>query len=568
MVKTNEILWKVESIIRGEVQAERIIHLILSNAYRYACVNNLIYHKNDYLLDQSKHMNEHISEGIISKINELLDDLGLDGIRELVYELLFGKSYGKISPIQNSNKFISDLAYELLEMEGEGNVVFDLGSGIGSFLANVYKKSQDKKIILKNLIGVEINAEQANLSQMALLLLSDGSVCPRIINSDGLDGDNYVFNKGYSFPPLGMRSLFNEKRRSYISDIYFSNSNSAEWVFIDSLLMGLRDSNPGSRAIAIVSGRALFNNSDLIYRNMLLKKGRLEGIIELPAGALSFTGIKAFMLVFSNNDNKEVRFVDASNVVSAENRRYVNFELPVKTIKEMYYSKDVKKKTISELINVTNLTPSTIVLDTLDIKKMENGVVLKDVAGVLLGNQYTRSIFDNKGLLSDKKTGYRILTSSDIEDGAVNWENLQSINYKDTKFDKFAVKYGDVVVTSKSSKVKTVVVDIEPKEKILVTGGMLIIRPDQTKLNPTYLKMFLDSDEGKSALKSIQKGVTILTISASSLSTIVVPLIDMKKQEEKAYKYNARLSTLIAYRKEIQRIENSLTNLLKEEEED
>lgn len=568
MVKTNEILWKVESIIRGEVQAERIIHLILSNAYRYACVNNLIYHKNDYLLDQSKHMNEHISEGIISKINELLDDLGLDGIRELVYELLFGKSYGKISPIQNSNKFISDLAYELLEMEGEGNVVFDLGSGIGSFLANVYKKSQDKKIILKNLIGVEINAEQANLSQMALLLLSDGSVCPRIINSDGLDGDNYVFNKGYSFPPLGMRSLFNEKRRSYISDIYFSNSNSAEWVFIDSLLMGLRDSNPGSRAIAIVSGRALFNNSDLIYRNMLLKKGRLEGIIELPAGALSFTGIKAFMLVFSNNDNKEVRFVDASNVVSAENRRYVNFELPVKTIKEMYYSKDVKKKTISELINVTNLTPSTIVLDTLDIKKMENGVVLKDVAEVLLGNQYTRSIFDNKGLLSDKKTGYRILTSSDIEDGAVNWENLQSINYKDTKFDKFAVKYGDVVVTSKSSKVKTVVVDIEPKEKILVTGGMLIIRPDQTKLNPTYLKMFLDSDEGKSALKSIQKGVTILTISASSLSTIVVPLIDMKKQEEKAYKYNARLSTLIAYRKEIQRIENSLTNLLKEEEED
>jgi hypothetical protein len=518
VVKTNEILWKVESIIRGEVQAERIIHLILSNAYRYACVNNLIYHKNDYLLDQSKHMNEHISEGIISKINELLDDLGLDGIRELVYELLFGKSYGKISPIQNSNKFISDLAYELLEMEGEGNVVFDLGSGIGSFLANVYKKSQDKKIILKNLIGVEINAEQANLSQMALLLLSDGSVCPRIINSDGLDGDNYVFNKGYSFPPLGMRSLFNEKRRSYISDIYFSNSNSAEWVFIDSLLMGLRDSNPGSRAIAIVSGRALFNNSDLIYRNMLLKKGRLEGIIELPAGALSFTGIKAFMLVFSNNDNKEVRFVDASNVVSAENRRYVNFELPVKTIKEMYYSKDVKKKTISELINVTNLTPSTIVLDTLDIKKMENGVVLKDVAGVFLGNQYTISIFDNKGLLSDKKTGYRILTSSDIEDGAVNWENLQSINYKDTKFDKFAVKYGDVVVTSKSSKVKTVVVDIEPKEKILVTGGMLIIRPDQTKLNPTYLKMFLDSDEGKSALKSIQKGVlSLLSVQAASL---------------------------------------------------
>ncbi len=53
--------------------------------------------------------------------------------------------------------------------------------------------------------------------------------------------------------------------------------------------------------------------------------------------------------------------------------------------------------------------------------------------------------------------------------------------FKNRKFDKFAVKFGDVIVTSKSSKIKTVVIDIEPKEKILVTGGMLIVRPQSDK---------------------------------------------------------------------------------------
>ena len=160
------------------------------------------------------------------------------------------------------------------------------------------------------------------------------------------------------------------------------------------------------------------------------------------------------------------------------------------------------------------------------------------------------------------------MTSSDIEDGVVSWSNLQSIDYKDNKFDKFAVKYGDVVVTSKSSKVKTVVVDIEPKEKILVTGGMLIVRPDQEKLNPTYLKMFLDSKDGQAAIKSIQKGVAIVTITASGLETIEVPLIDISKQEKKADIYNMKLSTLIAYKNEIRKIESSLEDILSDNEEE
>lgn len=561
VAKTNEILFKIESIIRGETLGERSSYLVISNAYQYACNNNLIYYKNEELLAIAREMNEHISSEVIDRLNDLYDELGIEGIRTLLYDLLSGKNNGPRTFIESSNNYISELANDLLEVDGAGHIVMDFGSGTGNFLANVYKKAHDNKFVLKDLIGIEINVEQAHISQMALSILSDGSVNPQIVIGNALEKINYPYTKAYVFPPLGMRKLLNDDfRRSFLfQDMYLSNRNTAEWLFIDNMLSGLL----GDRAVALVTGKALFSNTDIEYRNKLVSSGWLEGIIELPAGSLSFTGVKVYMLVFSKNNTK-VKFVDASNVIGVENKRYVNLELPIKTIEDMYYSKDVKTKPIEELIDVSNLCPSTIMLD---VKKLENGVELKELADVFIGNQYTLGVFESKGLISDKKTGYRILTSSDIENGMVRWEALRSVDMKDNKFDKFAVQFGDVVVTSKSSKVKTVVVDMEPKEKILVTGGMLIVRPQLDKLNPTYLKMFLDSDLGQSALKSIQKGTVIVTVTASGLSTIEVPMIDINKQQEKAERYNEKLSTLAAYKQEIERIENSLKNLFEEEED-
>lgn len=561
MAKTNDTLIKLNSIVRGETLGEKSSYIVISNAYIYACRNNLIYYKDDELLTTAYKMNEYVSSEAVERLNNLYNTIGLDGIRNLIYDLLSGKYNEPKSFIESSSNYISELANDLLEIDGTENIVMDFGSGTGNFLANVYKKACENKIVLKDLIGIEINIEQAHISQMALSVLSNGSVNPKIIIGNSLEKISHSYTKAYVFPPLGLKKLLNsEFRKSFLfQDTYLSNRNSAEWIFIDSMLSGFSV----ERAVALVSGKALFSIADIEYRNKLISSGWLEGIIELPVGSLSFVGTKVYMLIFSKN-NKKVKFVDTSNVIGVENKRYVNLELPVKKIKDMYYSKDVKTKTIDELIDTPNLCPSII---TLNVKEIKNGVELKELAKVLTGNQYTLGVFENKGLISEQKTGYKILTSSDIENGMVRWELLKSVYIKDNKFDKFAVQYGDVIVTSKSSKVKTVVIDIEPKEKILVTGGMLIVRPQLDKLNPTYLKMFLDSETGQSILKSVQKGAFVVTITASSLATIKIPMIDITKQQEKAEKYNEKISTITAYKQEIERIENSLKNLFEEEDD-
>lgn len=402
---------------------------------------------------------------------------------------------------------------------------------------------------------------RVHISQMALFILSDSFLKPEIILGNALDRIDLKYTKAYTFPPLGMKNaLFEKTRKSLLfPDYLFSYKNTCDWLFIDNMLKGLDD----GKAIALVTSRALTNDCDIEYRNKLISSHLLEGIIELPVGSLSFTGLKTYMLIFSKN-NKQVKFLDASQLVSKDCKRYTNFELPVKTIEEMYYSSEVKTKTSEELINKSNLCPSNVLVD---VKSFDNGVKLSEIADVFTGNQYTYGIFEKKKLITDEKTGYRILTSSDIENGIVQWENLHSIIMNDKKFDKFSVKYGDVIVTSKSSKVKTVVVDVIPKEKILVTGGMLIVRPKNEKINPTYLKMFFDSKAGQTAFKSVQKGSIIVTVTASGLASIEIPMISIEKQNIKAEKYNEKLSTLAAYKKEIERIENSLNNLFEEEED-
>ena len=76
MAKTNETLFKLESIIRGESLRERSSYVVISNAYQYACNNNLIYYKDNDLLETAKEMNEHISSEVVDKLNDLYKRAG------------------------------------------------------------------------------------------------------------------------------------------------------------------------------------------------------------------------------------------------------------------------------------------------------------------------------------------------------------------------------------------------------------------------------------------------------------------------------------------------------------
>lgn len=535
---------------------------LVANAYIAAYENGYLdVQPRNELLDYAKDMNSYLQKKAAEEINLKMKSYSKEELRLLVTFALNHRFTGFRDFTESSGEMLSHIVYDLLDIDGGGHIVYDMGSGNGSFLASVLLNSQEKGYVLKDLLGDEINVEEAHISQMVLDILNNGESHSYIRIANSLEASKLIYTKAYCFPPLGLKQIFREKgkKSQLFRGFEFTNRNTSEWIFVDQLLSGLHEN--GS-AVAIVTGRALFNDADREYRKQLVESGLLEGIIELPNGSLSFTGIKPYVLVFSHG-NKTVKLIDATEAINNKAKRFANIEVSPERVLELYRDENAPRKTIEELSVLNNLVPSTALLG---IVKPKNGVYLKDIAEVFTGSQYTARNFED--MFSDEPTGYRILTSSDIENGVVNWNSLQRIDYKDTKFDKFAVRKYDVIVTSKSSKVKTVVVDIEPKEKILVTGGMIIVRPDIEKIDPTYLKIFLDSEQGQNVLKSIQKGSVIVSINAKELAGILIPLIDIEKQRNKARRYNEKLSTLYAYRLEVKKLEESLKDFYLDESED
>jgi type I restriction enzyme M protein len=415
---------------------------------------------------------------------------------------------------------------------------------------------------MAELSGVEINVSQVYNSIMALEILSDDYLRKIRIDYGNVVTDKIKnhYNKGYAFAPFAMRLSGGAVNfKTIFKDIELTARNSSELIFIDKLIKNLEGED--RRAVALVHGRVLFNNSDREYRNEIVKSGLLEGIIELPGNLHNNTAIKSFLLIFSDN-NKSVKFLDATDLTLKNINNPRNTYLDIESIVSIYHSNVVPQKAANELLEIQNWIPSNILLD---VYKPENGVTLSEVAEVFSGSQYTQKRFAE--MFTESESNYRILTSSDIEDGLINYENLKPFVPEDDRYDKFAVTVNDLIITSKSSVVKMAVVDDIEDEKIIVTGGMIIVRPKTEKLNSTFLKIFLESEQGQNIIKSIQKGITIVTLNAKDLANIIIPLPSINYQNKVAGKYNSKLAMLLAYKKEISNIENDLKNFYYEEVE-
>lgn len=555
MERGQELFEKVVNGALGKCPFRKGTLYFVVNAYLTACKKNYLdVNPNFDLLDYCNDVNKFYSKEDLDEISALFDTFSKQDLIDLVTFTLFTELNAFRDYCEFTSNSLLSILNSLFDVDGQGHIVADYGCGNGRVLADILLKAQSKGIVLKDLIGYEINNDQSKMSQMALDILSNGGVRPIIKNCDVLEEKSIRFSRGYCFPPLGLKQIVREKGRQskLFRSIEFTNRNTGDWLFVDNLLSGLEKNG---RAVAVVCGRALFNYADESYRKKLIESGLLEGIIELPNGSLNFTNIKPYMLVFSYG-NKKVKLVDASGAVDTKSKRISKVEIYAETVLSLYNSVDVPNIDINTLKDISNIVPSSVLLP---VDKPKNGVPLGDIAEVFTGNQYTLGVFEKSGMLTKEATGYRILTSGDIEDGCVDWKMLNRIRYEDDKFDKYAVKKNDVIVTSKSSKVKTVVVDIEPKEKIIVTGGMIIVRPNTNMVDPTYLKIFLDSEQGQNALKSIQKGMSIVMINSKELATVLIPLIDINKQLDIARKYNDKLSTLYALKQEVKKIEESLS---------
>lgn len=505
------------------------------------------------------------------RLSYLFKELTSAEIRSMVWACILGADtmpYHLRDDYSGSGKPLSRLVYKLLKFEKD-DIFYDFGSGLGTTLLTVYAESlQEGQIPVEHLYGSEINNNLATLSEIALRILiePDHFLDCRIDHGDAFVADIPTYTKGYVYQ-TGSNTYLRDYRVSQLyPDIIFRHYNQTQWLYVDTLLAHL-DKSKNSRAVAVLFSRSLSQVEHNDYVQRLISDGWIEGIIELPP-ILSGIGVNPYLVVFSQK-NETVKMLVASSprFISMESLRprYRTAELNVEEIMSVYDNPDndnCKVLTLDQLKGLNTLVPSRIPYFSLQGERA-GYVPLESVADIMVGSQYTISSF----VRSSAPTGYKVLTSSDIDNGMINWDKLASVEINKTLFDKYKVRKGDVIVTTKSSKVKTAVVDIDPKDNVIVTGGMIVVRPNPELLNPTYLKMYLDSDEGGDALKSVQTGTTIVSISLSDFRKIPVPKVDIVKQTIKATRYNDKLSSINAYRDQINKLEDELRYIISEDDE-
>lgn len=480
---------------------------------------------------------EYTEDDCVRAVREIVDNN--NGINEWMY---------------SSPSSLNKLVTKIINLK-DGESFCDFGSGDGKLLLNVFDAAHKNKFNCKY-TGYEINAKQVLVSKCLMCMLN---VDTTIINCDFMrDIHRGQFDKGYLYPPFGLKYSIDEwdSLKGIYGDLFTSRTES-ELLY---LLKALENIKENGKLVTVFTTGAAFRASGMLARKYLVENNYVEGIISLPARTLGFTAIPIDLWILKKDQKKSnvIKMLDASNNIMDKGSK-IAVELDVSTIIEEYNNnakcvsiEDIKKNEYSLSINIYEVEKLT--------DSILNPVNIEDVCKIEKGSQYTISKF--KDQISNTPTDYQLLTSINIQDGIVDYDSLPYV-YPDPKLLKFKLEEGDIVVTTKSTVVKTFVANDLPDRNIIVTGGMIILKPDTSKVNPTYVKMFLDSSIGKSEFKSIIKGNTIGFVPFKEFKErMIISCPSLEKQNKLSEQYNNMLWTINALTKQLADTKDELANII------
>ena len=346
-----------------------------------------------------------------------------------------------------------------------------------------------------------------------------------------------------------------EKYRNMIqNDFNFQNEilekTSLEWLFNLLTINHLKDDG---RALSVVKINTLSNPKNKNIRKYFIENGYIESIILLPENILIGSSVSLALIVFSKG-NKKIRFVDASSFYTKERRKKGERLNPTKKILEENNIRDIFKflnsddnSEISISKGIEEFSENDYNLDVIEnievIPEFENSKKIKElidkkiIKDIIRGSQI--SLDELKDLRSHEETPYIYLTLSNINDGFIEYENIEDYLKKiPEKQEKFCIKNNAFLISKIGNPpYKFVVAQIPENRKIIASGNFAIIEVNEKKLNPWYLAAFFMTDIGVKVLKKAYIGVNFSSLSIKKLEEIAIPVPSIEEQNRIAQRY-------------------------------
>lgn len=476
----------------------------------------------EYTLNQLNRVIQKVPFEIIEQLSDNYDENTLKAI------VLFSEDNDVRSELSGTPLGLAKLVNELLEIQPD-DTVLDLGSGVGSYLLETKMETGAVKVC-----GVEINI-QKNIISTIRAKVAQFPIELKLGNILSQDYRSFKATKVFSNPPVGLRDfgidalIKDNKALTDLIEIEEYNI-SADWAFI---LSSYANQEPGGKTAVLMSNQVLFREQDYDIREKIISEGWLEAIIALPEKLFPYTTIPFTLLIFSEK-NETVRMVDASEISTRDQMKNILTDKNIQEIVEAY--QDLNE--ISKRLTYEDFRKQEFVMTPIRyfgfIPDASNMTLIGDLArSINRGATISRKEIDT--MTTTKETGIKYLKIQDIDRVSTN-KDLPNLSNVDAKYHNYFLEEGDLVI-SKSSPYKIARVENIKNIKILATGNLYYIKIDEEKVNPTFVEMYLKSDEGQAQLERLSTGSVIETISIKNLKNILIPNLSRKEQDTLVKEY-------------------------------
>lgn len=143
-----------------------------------------------------------------------------------------------------------------------------------------------------------------------------------------------------------------------------------------------------------------------------------------------------------------------------------------------------------------------------------------------------------------------VLNISNIEDGEIDYRDLDTIDEDERKVKSYELITGDVVLSCRGTVIKSAVFKAQDKI-VIASANLIVIRPKKTVLGD-FIKLFLESPVGMAIINSFQRGTSIMNINYADVVEMEIPLLPADQQQEVVDRYQQELKI---YKEAIQKAE-------------
>ena len=303
---------------------------------------------------------------------------------------------------------------------------------------------------------------------------------------------------------------------------------------LENVLRNIISLNENGRAVVISVKGLLSNKGDLEARRFLLKNNLIETIINLPKAILYDTGVETTLIVINkdfNRKNKDkIKYIDLTEAyIKGRTRNFLEVNSAKEICDNDYIFVDVE--TILEKDCILNMDSYTKEI------KLKKPMSLEDVTtDIFRGSRLTGEELDELYVQEESEMTHRFLELNNINlNGTLN-DTIKMIKVEDSKVARYKLQEGDILLPARGGNISITQIG-KLDYPTIANSSFVVIRPNKEKMNPIYLKVFLESKKGRNSLELIQSGVAVKLISFEDLRKLKVECPDLEEQSIFIEKY-------------------------------